>query len=153
VRRLVPRWGLSAGHRILQTHQAAAQRQGARVYRMDDATLLALASVETWAGRPLPYHYRAFLLEHPAGISGDVVVLYGIEQIVERNQTYETKKYCPGHVVVGDDGGGDAIVLALDDEVGRVFLVDHGAMTPDCFHPVASSFRQWLQQGYPLPDD
>lgn len=122
---------------------------------MDNATLEveALASVEAWAGRTLPDHYRVFLLNHPAGISGDLVLLYGIDNVVERNETYETKKYCPGHVTIGDDGGGNAVVLALDDEVGCVFLVDHGAMTPECFHPVASSFRQWLQQGCPLPDD
>lgn len=120
---------------------------------IDARALEALASVEAWAGRKLPDHYRAFLLEHPAGISGDSVLLYGLENVVERNETYEAKKYCPGHVAIGDNGGGDAIVLTLDDELGCVFLVDHGVMTSDCFHPVAFSFRQWLQQGCPLPDD
>jgi SMI1 / KNR4 family (SUKH-1) len=121
---------------------------------MGEATRHAkLKDVEAWAGVALPEHYRAFLLEHPSGIEGDLVRLYAIGDVIERNETYETKKYCPGFIAIGDDSGGQAIVVAFDDEAGAVFLVDHGAMTRDSFHLIAPDFRRWLEHGCSLPDD
>jgi hypothetical protein len=119
----------------------------------DATTRTELKDVEAWAGVALPKHYRAFLREHPSGFEGDLVRLYAIKDVIERNETYETKKYCPGCITIGDDSGGQAIVVAFDDEAGAVFLVDHGAMTRDCFCLIASNFRHWLEQGCPLTDD
>ncbi|HBO3527472.1 hypothetical protein APA93_25060 [Pseudomonas aeruginosa] len=33
-----------------------------------------------------------------------------------------------------------------------LFLVDHGAMTPDCFEPLAPSLEAWLEAGPCLPE-
>jgi len=117
----------------------------------DQAVHASRDALEAWAG-PLPRYYRQFLFDHPAGFSGDSVLLYEIGSVIERNECYETKKYCPGHITIGDDSGGSAIVVSLQDEAGSVFLVGHGYMSPDGFEPIASSFQDWLGQGCPLPD-
>ncbi|MUL54419.1 SMI1/KNR4 family protein, partial [Pseudomonas aeruginosa] len=45
-----------------------------------------------------------------------------------------------------------AVVMALDDHRQALFLVDHGAMTPDCFEPLAPSLEAWLEAGPCLPE-
>ncbi|MDF5808053.1 hypothetical protein P4123_10055 [Pseudomonas aeruginosa] len=42
--------------------------------------------------------------------------------------------------------------MALDDHWQALFLVDHGAMTPDCFEPLAPSLEAWLEAGPCLPE-
>lgn len=107
-------------------------------------------AIEAWAGRALPAYYRRFLLAHPQGFSGGLACLYEPEAVVERNTTYDTPTYCPGHFTLGDDSGGRAIVAAWDDERGRLFLVDHGDMTPGGFVPLTESFDAWLAAGCPI---
>ena len=107
---------------------------------------MTLKEIERWVGQPLPDPYRTFLgVQEESLPVGDFVLLYGRRDFVERNETTQVKEYCPGHVTVGDDGGGPQFVLALHD--GRLFLVDAGAMTPDCFHPVADDFALWRADG------
>lgn len=106
-----------------------------------------LLSIEAWAGRPLPSYYRAFLLAHPRGLQGELACLYGLDIVLERNVTYEVRTYCPGYFALGDDSGGRAIVAALDDEHGRLFLVDHGDMTPSGLVLLADDFETWLAGG------
>ena len=109
--------------------------------------------IEAWLGRPLPAPYRTFL----AGTADDLLagnsctLVYGRGSVVERNETFESKRYCPGHLAVGDDGGGAALVLSLDD--GHIHRVGMGAMTPDCFELVALSFAAWADAGFPFADD
>ncbi len=106
-------------------------------------------AIEGWLGRALPEPYRSFL----AGAGDDFLadndrtLVYGRESVMERNETFESQVYCPGHLVIGDDSGGSALVLSLDD--GRVYRVDMGAMTPDCFELVAPSIVAWIAAGFP----
>lgn len=107
---------------------------------------MTLAEIETWIGQPLPESYRTFLGSLPVERSvGNYVLLYGREIFIDKNEQTETKTYCPGFVTVGDDSGGQQFVLSVTD--GRLSLVDAGAMTPDCFHPVADDFGSWLSTG------
>ena len=53
--------------------------------------------------------------------------------MLERNRAFETL-YRPGYPAIGDDSGGRAVVMALRSPQA-LFLVDHGAMTPDCLNP------------------
>ena len=98
---------------------------------------------------PLPAPYRAFLSSTPASFlaKNDRTLVYGLDSVLERNQTFETHLYCPGHLAIGDDSGGRAIVLSLEE--GSISAVDMGAMTPDSFEPIASSFSAWVDAGFP----
>jgi hypothetical protein len=97
--------------------------------------------------RQLPAEYASFIEslagELPVGPGG---ILYSRDALAERNETYETATYCPGHVAIGDDGGGRAIVIDL--VTGSIGIVDHGAMTPDCIEEIAADFATWRDGGF-----
>lgn len=107
---------------------------------------MTIVEIEHWVGQALPEPYRTFLgAQEESLFVGDLVLLYGREDFIERNETTHTKEYLPGHVAVGDDSGGRQFVLALHD--GRLFFVDAGAMMVEYFHPVADDFAEWLSSG------
>lgn len=109
----------------------------------------SLEEIEAWLGQPLPEPYRSFLAGTVESFlaANDRTLVYGRDAVVERNTTYESRAYCPGHLMVGNDSGGAALVLSLAD--GRVHSVGMGAMTPDCFELVAPSFGAWQAAGFP----
>lgn len=112
--------------------------------------MTTVEEIETWLGRPLPEPYRSFLAGTDASFlaRNDRTLVYGRNDIVERNETCESQTYCPGHLVVGDDSGGSALVMSLAD--GRIHSVDMGAMTPDCFEPITLNFQAWADSGFPF---
>ena len=112
-----------------------------------------IEEIEVWLGRPLPEPYRAFLAATPAHYlaANDRTLVYGRDCVMERNETYESRKYCPGFLMVGDDSGGTALVLSLDE--GCVHSVGMGAMTRDCFEAVAPNFAAWVEAGFPYADE
>ena len=113
---------------------------------------LTLGEIETWVGQTLPEPYRGFLGRQEQSLSvSDVVLIYGREAFVERNETFRVKPYCPGFVAVGDDSGGYEILLSLAD--GRLGLVEQGSMFLDMIHPLADDFATWFAAGCPLLDD
>jgi hypothetical protein len=109
-----------------------------------------IAAIEQWAGTALPSEYRQFLLSHDENIFGGSVLIYPAENVIERNETLETKTYCPGHLVVGDDSGGQAIVISLSPELKSVFLVSHGYMDPDGFRLIGEGFSEWIANECPV---
>lgn len=114
----------------------------------------AIRSVEQWLGAPLPPDYVVFLAAHTEEtLFGDRYVLFEATSLIERNETFESKVYCPGHIIIGSDSGGRAVVIPIDGPLGDVFLVDHGAMTIDFFEKMALPFHEWLARGCPLPED
>ena len=112
----------------------------------------AIDALEAWLGAPLPAAYARFLLTHEEGVIGEQVSLYTAAMLMERNQTYETREYCPGYLAIGDDSGGRAVVmpLAADIPFGPLYLVGHGYMSPDGFEPIAQPFEAWLRAGCPV---
>jgi len=108
--------------------------------------------IETWLGRPLPEPYRSFLAATPRHyLAGDQTLVYGLDNLVVRNETYRSRDHCPGHLMVADDSGGSAVVLSLAS--GILHRVGMGAMTEDCFKPVARDFAEWASRGFALPDE
>ncbi len=110
----------------------------------------AIAAFQHWLGQALPPYYLAFLQGREEGYCGEQVLLYGAESLLERNATYETQPYCPGFIAIGDDGGGRAVMLALDGPDRAVYLVDHGSMQRDDFELAAEDFHAWLAAACPV---
>lgn len=106
-------------------------------------------SIELWIGWRLPDAYRSFLANTVNSFlaDNDRTLVYGRVEIIERNETFQSKEYCAGNLMIGDDGGGAAIVLSLTD--ARIHCVDMGAMTTDCFEPLSQSFEEWKAAGFP----
>lgn len=96
--------------------------------------------------------YLQFLDAHPDGCIGDLVVLYGRDEIDERNEAYQAQTYEPEAIAVGDDSGGRAILLRLDGS-NDVYLCGHGALGSSEFELLSDSFERWFQDGCPLPEE
>ncbi|MES2260464.1 MAG: SMI1/KNR4 family protein [Pseudomonadota bacterium] len=108
-----------------------------------------IAAVEIWAGCPLPPAYVDFLARIGGEFFRDCVLIYSADSIIERNETFQTKVYCPGYLAIGDDSGGRAIVIPLDAANSTVFSVDHGSMAPEEFEVVGESLQKWVADECP----
>lgn len=109
-----------------------------------------IAEVERWLGTALPIEYVIFLRSHEEDLIGEQVFLYPAELLIERNETYETKLYCPGYLAIGDDSGGRAVVIPMGQPLGKVYLVGHGTMSPSDFEPLPMSFSAWVKEECPI---
>lgn len=83
---------------------------------------------------------------------GDYVVLYGPNHIEERNQTYEVQTYMPGWVAIGDDGGGQAILVKLDGS-DSVYCLGHGVLGSLPPEMISESLATWVENGCPMHQD
>ncbi len=108
-----------------------------------------ITQIEEYFLTKLPKSYKAFMQEIGGGNFGDTL-LYSIEDLVERNECYETKEYAPGWLTIGDDGGGLAIIISFSEYDPQVFTVDHGIMDPDEAEQVFESFSSWRLSGFAL---
>lgn len=78
------------------------------------------------------------------------VLIYGAEQIAERNQTWETELYAEGYVAVGDDSGGKVLIMLAEAGAKDVWIVDGGSMSPDDGMHVTDHFIRWVNEGLEL---
>lgn len=111
-----------------------------------------IATVEAWPKAGLPADYGRFLQSHEESVVGEQVLLYGLSSLVERNETYETLRYCPGYLAIGDDRGGRAVIIPLAGPLRDVYLVGHGYMDTRGFRLLPLPFAQWLDNGCPAPE-
>jgi len=116
------------------------------------ATIPTIDEVLDWAGQALPDDYLDLLKTHGGDFCNDRVCLYGVADIIERNETYEVRRFCPGFIAIGDDSGGRAVVIALGKDPGPVYLVDYGSMMPDDFHVIALDIKTWVAAGCQVKD-
>ena len=101
----------------------------------------------------LPPVYAAFLYEVSGQPPAADVLFYTLQEIKERNQTWETNRYAPGYLAVGDDGGGRVIVIRKSDDTARPFIVGSGVMTEDAMSPLAPDWLSWAADGFRLTDE
>lgn len=113
-------------------------------------TMQEIGAFQQWLDDALPAYYVAFLKDWDEDMRGEQVFLYGAESLMERNETYETRQFCPGFITIGDDGGGRAVMLALDEDERAVYLVGHGSMQRDDFELAAEDFHAWLAADCPV---
>ena len=111
----------------------------------------SISDIEQWAGHPLPRVYGALLPTFRDDVIGRQVMLYPLDCVIERNETFETKAYCPGYIAIGDDSGGRAFVILLDDPECSLFVVDLGSMDPGDLHPMNTTLDLWLEAKCPAP--
>ncbi|MBH3440982.1 SMI1/KNR4 family protein [Pseudomonas luteola] len=113
---------------------------------------MSISEVESYFGQKLPKAYRNFVLSHPTGMSGEVH-LYSLELLIDRNECYETRKYAPGYINIGDDGGGQALLIRLDEDDPEVATVGHGCMDPKLKELVYPTFSGWVASGFQYEDE
>ncbi|MFW5430826.1 SMI1/KNR4 family protein [Bacillus pumilus] len=95
----------------------------------------------------LPHAYKA-LLKHTNGLSiGGELLLYGTEDIVERNATWEVHHYAYGFVAIGDDGGRQVFLMQQAEEEKKVWIVDAGIMDPQHAEMMTENLMKWVSDG------
>jgi|GEM_PF-2987958 len=67
-----------------------------------------------------PKVYRELLLLTNGFINGEGIGFYGLNEVKERNQTWQVDKYAKGYIAVGDNSGG---TINLKKSFFMVFLL------------------------------
>lgn len=108
----------------------------------NDAEVSALeAELET----TFPSVYSDLLKESNGFSLNGGLLVYSTEEVAERNETLEVQEYAPGYLAIGDDSGGQSIMLSLTS--CDLFLVDQGSMDPDDMIKLAESLPDWVSSG------
>lgn len=111
------------------------------------ASDIEIQEVENIFPKLLPNVYKD-LLRYTNGFSiGGGLVIYGTEDIVERNETWEVDEYASGFIAIGDDGGGNVFLMLQDADEKEVFVIDSGDMNPSHANLVTSDFTKWVNSG------
>ncbi|MGE6855668.1 SMI1/KNR4 family protein [Bacillus sp. FSL K6-2841] len=110
-------------------------------------TDLKIKEVEMQLNMVIPDAYKNLLKQtNGCSIGGDVL-LYGTEDITERNATWEVQRYAGGYVAIGDDGGGQVFLMRQTKEEKRVWVVDAGVMDPQHAELVTEDLLEWVSGG------
>lgn len=111
------------------------------------ASDIEIQGVENLLKLELPNVYKD-LLRYTNGFSiGGGLVIYGTENLVERNETWEVDEYASGFVAIGDDGGGNVFLMFQDADEKEVLVIDSGDMNPSHSNLVTSDFNKWVNSG------
>lgn len=93
------------------------------------------------------------LLKYTNGFSTDSgLVIYGTDDIVERNLTLEVDEYAKGYIAIGDDSGDIVFLVSKDDTKKEVLSVGCGDMNPSNAKVVAYNLSKWLDDGCNFSD-
>ncbi|PET60306.1 SMI1 / KNR4 family protein [Bacillus sp. AFS001701] len=91
------------------------------------------------------------LLQHVNGfLTDEGVLIYGTQELVERNLTYEVSEYASGYVAIGDDSGGTVFLMLQGKEGIQLITVDVGDMNPTNGIVLSSDLYEWITVGCPL---
>ena len=105
------------------------------------ATDAAINAAEDASSIHFPPEYRALLRLTNGLYSDGCLVLYAAEDLATRNQDYEVPTYLPDYLMIGDNSGGQAILI---DRSGVLYEVGMGVMNADWLEPSAASLADLL---------
>lgn len=116
-----------------------------------------IAQLTRWARSALPSSYVSLLRETNGGEhspSSDVLVLWTAAEVEELTEAYGAPTFAPGLVLIGSDGGGEAVAFdtqaSQDPEAWPVVVVPFGDLDRASCIRLAASFDAWLTAGLPL---
>ncbi|MGO1183747.1 MAG: SMI1/KNR4 family protein [Micrococcaceae bacterium] len=100
-------------------------------------------------GGPLPVEFLE-LLRLSDGLTAAIgsLSLLNIDGVVQRNREYEIQLNFPDYFMIGDDGGGQAILLNLNDR--RIYEVGMGTPFEEDIEFSADSLHHLLELGTSL---
>lgn len=113
----------------------------------EPASDIHIKEAESQLNMVLPYAYKSLLKQtNGCSIGGDVL-LYGTDDMVERNATWEVQQYASGYMAIGDDGGGQVFLMRLAKEEQKVWIVDAGVIDPQHAELLTKNFLKWVSEG------
>ncbi|MGY8620895.1 SMI1/KNR4 family protein [Bacillus safensis] len=111
------------------------------------ASDIHIKEAESQLNMQLPHAYKTLLKQTNGCSVGGDVLLYGTEDIMERNTTWEVHHYASGYVAIGDDGGGRVFLMRQAEDEKKVWIVDAGVMDPQHAELVAEDLLSWVNEG------
>ena len=96
----------------------------------------------------LPSEYIEFLSASDGGecFVGDAYVnLWGVEELATMNAAYEVRKYVPGLLIFGSDGGGEAFGFDTRNSNWPIVRIPFVGMDWSLARPVGDSFKAFLE--------
>ncbi|GLF89227.1 hypothetical protein Saga11_04860 [Bacillus safensis] len=114
----------------------------------EPASDIHIKEAESQLNMVLPHAYKALLKQTNGCSVGGDILLYGTEDIVERNATWEVQQYASGYVAIGDDGGGQVFLMRLAEEEKKVWMVDDGVIDPQHAELLTENFLKWVSEGF-----
>ncbi|WP_226535916.1 SMI1/KNR4 family protein [Fictibacillus halophilus] len=94
-----------------------------------------------------PKEYVTLLLKSNGFLTTEGIFIYGTEDILERNETWEVKEYANGFVAIGDDSGGRIFLMASQQESTQVLIVDSGELSLAYAEVLSSDLIEWIKHG------
>ncbi len=95
----------------------------------------------------LPLVLQQFWQQADGGELNSGVKLYSLDEIDERNETFEVAEYAPQLVLIGDDSGGDGFFLDRQTDASRVYQIGLGAIGSSEGRLVSENLLTWLAEG------
>ena len=92
-----------------------------------------------------------FVLKQTGDPRQDGLLLYGCNDIDERNDTFEVARYLPGYLLIGDDSGGRGVLVSCALPEHPVYQCDLGSLAEEDLIPLAESLALWAESQCPLP--
>lgn len=105
------------------------------------ATKEALEQAQSVIAMNLPAEYKGLMLVSNGLHTSGNLAIHEIEDMPARNAEYEVSEFLPGYFMIGDDGGGRAILM---NEDGEVFEVGMGSMSEVDLEKSADSIEDLL---------
>ena len=130
----------------LHTDVRVLARQGGA-----DASQLAVLSARFPALPPMCLELFAGATELELSYRGVYIRFYGPSGCLEMDRAYNISARIPGAIVVGDNGGGEAVVFMSTSPGPGLFRVGYGALAVDELVSIAPSLEALLVQGLPDP--
>lgn len=116
-------------------------------------TMRAIRTVAESLGIVLPPEYIDLILASD-GLLVELeeldVYIYGSDELVERNDTYETRKWLGDVLRIGDDGGG--MGFHLDLSKNRIVAVGSGCPSINDGWLVSTSLTEWIHSRFAVDD-
>lgn len=120
------------------------------------ASVEHLERVEGEMSWKLPTDYRELLLCSNGlvpVVNEDryAISLFHLEELAEFQAAYEIPERCPGHILIGFDGGCRGLFLKLAKQ-SQVYLSETSAIEHDELRVIANDLRDWVSKEFDLAD-
>jgi hypothetical protein len=95
-------------------------------------------------GGSLPRQIEALYAAADGFMTSSGITVYGAEDLVERNETFEIEEFSPGYLLIGDNSGGMGFLVARNGPDEAVYSSDLGDLDIKGFRKLADSMAQWI---------
>ncbi|WP_051304967.1 hypothetical protein [Chitinilyticum litopenaei] len=97
----------------------------------------------------MPTAILSFVDQQTGAPRADGLLLYHLDDLIERNDTFEISQYLPGYLLIGDDSGGRGILASCEHPGHPVYICSLGSLAKNDFVLLAATLQQWQASGCP----